>query len=114
MCEVRVMEVMSSGTSFDKENKEHIVGNLSLDVVGQGWPGMLIDGFSRGLGACAGSGKVSSGIGSLLSGDARCLVHRFSLNWHPLVCHPGSRIAYLGKSRPWHVLLWTDPDSPQF
>ena len=31
-----MMEVMSSGTSSDEENKEHNVGNVSLEVVGQG------------------------------------------------------------------------------
>ena len=39
------MEVMSSGTSSDGEIEEHNVGNLSLEVVGQGWSGMLIDGI---------------------------------------------------------------------
>ena len=45
MCELRMMEVMSSGKSADVENEEHNVVNLSLEVVAQGRSGMLIDCF---------------------------------------------------------------------
>ena len=56
MCDLRMLEVMSSGTSSDEEN-EHNVGNLSLEVVGQGWSGTLLDGFleDRELARVAGS-----------------------------------------------------------
>ena len=43
MCGLRMMEEMSSGTtSEDEEYKEHNVGNLSLEVVEQGWSGGLV------------------------------------------------------------------------
>ena len=45
MCELRMMEVISSGTSSDEQNEEHNVGNLFLEAVGQGWSGTLTDGF---------------------------------------------------------------------
>ena len=41
MCELRMMEVLSSGTSSDEENEEHTVGTFSLEVVEQGWTGSL-------------------------------------------------------------------------
>ena len=56
---VRIAHDGGNGTSSDEENEEHNVGNLSLEVVVQGGSGMLIDGFSRGLGACAGGGELS-------------------------------------------------------
>ena len=40
---------------------------------------MLIDWFSRGLGACAGGGELSCRFVSPLSGDARRLVVWFDL-----------------------------------
>ena len=42
---VRMMEVMFSGTSSVEEHEEHTVGNLSLEVVGQGWSGWMINLF---------------------------------------------------------------------
>ena len=45
MCELRMMEVISSGSSSDEQNEEHNVGNLFLEAVGQGWSGTLTDGF---------------------------------------------------------------------
>ena len=45
MCELRMMEVISSGTSSDEQNEEHNVGNLFLEAVGQGWSSTLTDGF---------------------------------------------------------------------
>ena len=64
------MEAMSSGTSSDEENGELHVGNLSLEVVEQGWSGMLIDGFLEDWELA----RVAAGTGSPLSGDARRLV----------------------------------------
>ena len=45
LCELRMMEVMSSGTSSAGETEEHNVENRSLDVVWQDRSGMLIDVF---------------------------------------------------------------------
>ena len=40
-------EESKAGTSSDEEYEEHNVGNLSLEVVGQGWSGWLVHFFLR-------------------------------------------------------------------
>ena len=72
MCDLRMMGVMSSGTSSDEEYEEHNVKNLSLEVVEQGWSGGLVCLADWELGRVALSCHLALDL--LVSGNARGMV----------------------------------------